>query len=192
MKSICAFIVPSVLQKGRPEFLKSFFCFLIYRRHSFFRYHVGVGGGYIGEQTHSPLSRLYSGSWLRNWHMLWELRKWRSYLVAKKRKLQRRLQKGGDTLHMRDFSRGNTMCRVIEVEMAESFGEEQVSLTASDVWLEHKLKLNLTELYNNHKYLSFSLLSWGTSEEFWIRESQVSVVLGSCIKDGLNVEKGGL
>jgi len=35
--------------------------------------------------------------------------------------------------HERDFSRGNTMCRVIEVEMAERFGEEQVSLTASDI-----------------------------------------------------------
>lgn len=94
--------------------------------------------------------------------------------------------------HERDFSRGNTICRIIKVEMAERFGEEQVSLTASDVWLKHKLKLHLTELYNNHKYLSFSLLCWGTSEEFWIRESQVSVVLGSCIKDGLNIEKGRL
>lgn len=79
--------------------------------------------------------------------------------------------------HERDFKRGNTICRIIKV-MAERFGEEQVSWL-QDVWLKHKLKLHLTELYNNHKYLSFSLLCWGTSEEFWIRESQVSVVLGS-------------
>lgn len=49
-------------------------------------------------------------------------------------------------------------CRVIDVEMADRFGVWQAGLTSDDVWLKHKLKLNLREPYENHKHLSFILL----------------------------------
>lgn len=99
-----------------------------------------VGGwGWIHRLTKAQSSlKPLLGPWLRNSHNAMEAKRMEKLLGWKKGDNCRedfiKEEILSYSLCMREISaEGNTMCRVINVEMAESFGEGQTSLTADDV-----------------------------------------------------------